>query len=171
MKIKKLEVSIAHPRPEIVAMLAALAAGVPLAPSKPDSTDAKTPAAVPVPPVLRIGEPWPGVDGVYAGVSRGRDGEPEGHLVLLNAKPDDELNWADAKAWAEGLGDGARLPTRFESALLYAHLQDEFEKDWHWTGSQYSVRGAWGQNFGGGGQFNNAKSFEARARAVRRFPL
>jgi hypothetical protein len=47
--------------------------------------------------------------------------------VLLNASPIGDMKWDDAVKWAEGLGDGARLPTRFESALLYANLQDKFD--------------------------------------------
>ena len=117
-----------------------------------------------------IGQPWPGIDGVYAGISRGEGGEPDAHLVLLNAKPERALNWEDAKAWAAGLGDGTRLPTRFESALLYAHLQDQFDTSrWHWTGTQCSSRNAWGQDFDHGSQDDGGKKSEARARAVRRF--
>ncbi len=124
-------------------------------------------AAVPV-----IGQPWPGIDGVYAGVSRGENGEPDAHLVLLNAKADSNMKWEDAVAWAKGLGDGARLPTRFESALLYAHLQDQFDTDrWHWTGTQYSSGDAWGQDFDDGDQDIHGEKFEARARAVRLIQL
>ncbi len=162
MKIEHVTINITPPSAITAALLAALT---------PARADAST-AAEPAPQVLRIGEPWPGVDGVYAGVARGRDGEIDGHLVLLNVKPEGDLNWSKANAWAEGLGDGSRLPTRFESALLYANLQDEFDKDrWHWTGTQFSAGFAWTQDFGDGTQLNDGKSFEARARAVRRFPL
>ena len=120
----------------------------------------------------RIGEAWPGIDGVYAGVSRGENGEPDAHLVLLNALPEKNLSWQAAADWAQGLGDGARLPTRFESALLYAHLQDKLDTEkWHWTGTQYSGSNAWGQDFGNGSQVTNGKKYEARARAVRRLIL
>ena len=119
---------------------------------------------------LVIGQPYPGVDGIYAGLTVGLDGEPDGHLVLLNALPEGELEWAAANAWAEGLGDGARLPTRFESALLYANLQAQFpEGGWFWTGTQFSESLAWHQNFSDGYQGDYHKSFEARCRAVRRF--
>lgn len=123
-----------------------------------------TAAAVPA-----IGQPWPGIDGVYAGVSRGENGEPDSHLVLLNAKPDRDMTWDQAVEWAKSLGDDARLPTRFESALLYANVQDQLDTErWHWTGTQYSSYGAWYQYFGYGGQGYRDKLFEARARAVRR---
>jgi len=97
--------------------------------------------------VPRIGQPWPGVDGVYAGIARGENGGPDHHLVLLNALPDKRLNWNDAVAWALSVeGD---LPTRNERALLFAHLQ----------------------YFGDGGQHYRDKSYEGRARAVRRFVI
>ena len=119
-----------------------------------------------------IGAAWPGVAGIYAGVARGLDGEPDGHLVLLDVVPEKDLSWAEAVKWGEGLGDGARLPTRFESALLYANLRDKLDTErWHWTGTQYSSDDAWGQDFGYGYQLNYGKDVEARARAVRRFSI
>ncbi len=139
-------------------------------------TAAATPAAATVQtsaPTLQapaIGQAWQG--GIYAGVSRGEDGEPDGHVILLEAKPEKLLSWADAGQWATDLGDGARLPTRMESALLYANLKDQFEEDrYHWTGTQYSDSLAWIQRFGHGTQITSNKSYEARARAVRRFAL
>lgn len=123
-----------------------------------------------------IGAKWPGaIDGIYAGVSRGENGEPDGHLVLLSAKPEEEdLAWKDAKAWADGLGNGARLPTRFESALLYANLRDQFDLDeWYWTGTVHesSPSYAWIQHFGLGSQSLSHQLYEFRARAVSRFPI
>ena len=175
MKIDHVTVCVSDPTPEVGALLAAIAAGFPIgglsAPTADACTVASTPQPKAAPLALRIGDPWPSADGIYAGLARGRDGEPDGHLVLLNVKPEGKLNWADAKAWAEGRGDGARLPSRLESALLYANLQEHFETDdWHWTGTQYAAGGAWGQYFGDGYQGSLGKSFEARARAVRRFP-
>jgi hypothetical protein len=119
-----------------------------------------------------IGERWAEHGGIYAGLARGLDGERDGHLILLDDKPEGDLNWADAVSWAEALGNGARLPTRFESALLYANLQDQLDADkWHWTGTQYSDDGAWGQDFAYGSQYYGSKSYEARCRAVRRLVL
>lgn len=120
--------------------------------------------------VPRIGEAWPGKGGIYAGISRGEDGAPDAHLVLLDVTPDEELTWSDAVKWAKGWGDGARLPTRFESALLYANLRDEIDTDgWYWTGTQYSGSFAFFQFFDYGNQCHYVKSSEGRARAVRRF--
>lgn len=117
----------------------------------------------------RIGDAWPGIDGVYAGVSRGRDGEPDAPLILLNARPDRDMTWQEAVEWAKSLGDGARLPTRFESALLYANVQDQVDKDRvHWTGEPYSGADAWAQNFDDGYPYWDRHSGTLQARAVRR---
>ena len=110
--------------------------------------------------------------GIYAGLSRGEDGAPDAHIILLDDTPGKDLNWADAVKWAEGLGDGARLPTRFESALLYANVRDQLVTDeWHWTGTQTSAGRAWVQGFLNGGQYCNYKNDSGRARAVRRLIL
>lgn len=110
--------------------------------------------------------------GIYAGLSRGEDAAPDAHIVLLDDTPSAKLNWADAVKWAEGLGDGARLPTRFESALLYANLRDQLVTDeWHWTGTQISAGNAWMQYFNYGNQNYISKNGTGRARAVRRLIL
>ena len=119
-----------------------------------------------------IGAPWPEVDGAYAGISRGEDGQPDAHLVLLNGRPADDLSWNEAMKLAEQRTDGARLPTRLESALLYANLRDQFDvSKWHWTGTQYSEYRAWVQDFYYGSQNDLGQEFEARVRFVRRFPI
>ena len=123
--------------------------------------------------VPAIGAPWPGIEGsAYAGISRGEDGAPDAHLVLLGERPDGLYDWDAAVALASDRADGARLPTRFESALLYAHLRDQFDvAKWHWTSTQCSEGTAWGQTFLSGSQYLTGKEFEARVRFVRRFPL
>ena len=135
-------------------------------------TSAQAPtAAAPDPTDMpAIGDPWPGICGIYAGLSRGENGDADAHLVLLTAKPSGKLDWKAATAWAEALGDGARMPTRDESALLYAHLRDQFLEGWHWTSTQYSESNAWVQYVGNGGQVYDGKEYEGHARAVRRFP-
>jgi hypothetical protein len=133
--------------------------------------EATSPAAAPS-PIPAIGQPWPGIEGsAYAGLSRGEDGQPDAHLVLLPDLPASELNWKDAKAWAHSVG--GQLPTRRESALLYAQVFDKVEVDagWYWTGTQCSDGFAWIQSFGDGVQLYYGKKYEARARAVRRFPV
>ncbi len=120
-----------------------------------------------------IGQPWPEQGGIYAGLVRGVDGNPDQHLVLAAALPPKRLNWKDACTWGTSVRDSDftdwSLPTRDESALLYANVRHLVEGGWHWTGTQYSAGDAWLQVFSSGLQSYFDKSFEARARAVRRF--
>ena len=135
------------------------------------SADVKTAAAGLQPP--KVGEVWPAQGGIYAGISsEGGDH----HLVLCTAEPPAVLAWQAARDWAaglavEGLTDWG-LPTRFESALLYANLRDRFDTTaWYWTDTQYSADSAYSQSFYLGYQLTSGESFEAKARAVRRLPL
>jgi hypothetical protein len=110
---------------------------------------------------------WPGIEGgKYAGVAAGTDGQPDHHVILLADKPPKALTWKEAIAWAESVG--GFVPTRDESALLYAHLRDDFERDWHWTSTQYSDAYAWCQGFSYGSQRWVHKYGKLPARAVRR---
>ena len=136
----------------------------------PTPTDTRAAGTSVEPP--RIGEPWPKYGGTYAGLSRGEDGEPDGHIVLLDARPEKNLKFDDAWKWAEALSDGARLPRRFEAALLYANLRDKIDTTgWYWTGTQSSAGSAWVQYFYLGLQHFRSKDFEGRAVAVRRLVL
>lgn len=122
-----------------------------------------------------IGQKWPEQGGIYAGLSRGANGEPDAHLILSTVEPSEDLSWDDAVAWAKALRDEGlddwRLPTRSESALLFANLRDLFPARWHWTSEQPSRTYAWNQDFDVGTQYFNVKSDEGRARAVRRLIL
>ena len=104
----------------------------------------------------------------YAGVVLDDDGFVSHHLILL---PDeaDSVSWPDAKAWASKAG--GELPTRQEQALLYANLKGEFKEAWYWSGQEHEDDGscAWDQSFYDGYQDGTHKSYEGRARAVRRF--
>ena len=106
--------------------------------------------------------------GIYAGISRGVDGAPDQHLVLLPGESVD-VDWESAGAFATSI-DGD-LPTRAEQALLYANLKDQFEPRWYWSSEQAGPSLAWLQDFYGGSQDNYYRSFEGRARAVRRLPI
>lgn len=89
----------------------------------------------------------------YAGLSRDHDTGAWHHVVLLPATPDKDLTWQQAIDWAKSVG--GELPTRFESALLYANLRDQVDLDnWHWTATPYAgaERSAWMQYFGYGYQ-------------------
>jgi len=104
----------------------------------------------------------------YAGIILGKDGQPDHHLILLAAEPKNLQSWNDAKAWA--VKAGGELPTRREQSLLFANLKDQFEPDWYWSCEQDAADDsyAWDQIFGNGGQGYDPKTYEGRARAVRR---
>ncbi len=105
---------------------------------------------------------------IYSGLILGKDGEPDYHLVLLPAIPEKKLNWSDALAWAKSVGGD--LPTRSEQALLFANSKEHFEGAWYWSNTQHAGNSdyAWVQNFDNGYQNDDHKSYEYRARAVRR---
>ena len=106
--------------------------------------------------------------GIYAGISRGVDGAPDEHLVLLPGEAVD-VDWEAAGAFAASVG--GELPTRAEQALLYANLKDQFEPRWYWSGTQAGPSTAWYQHFDNGNQYYVHRSYEGRARAVRRLPI
>ena len=124
----------------------------------------------------KIGQHWPEQNGIYAGIARGFDGEPDGHIVLLDdMPPEEEMNWKDGMAWAAGLGDGARLPNRFEMALIGANINDKISPEgYYWSASEYSATHAWIQywvsSFPGGQNYSN-QTFAYYVRAVRRLVL
>ena len=124
----------------------------------------------------KIGQHWPEQNGIYAGIARGFDGEPDGHIVLLDdMPPEEEMNWKDGMAWAAGLGDGARLPNRFEMALIGANINDKISPEgYYWSASEYSAPYAWVQYWLSsvpGYQFNFNKTVAYYVRAVRRLVL
>lgn len=125
----------------------------------------------------RIGEYWRGQGGIYAGVARGENGQPDYHLILAMNESQQDFTWEAAKAHAqtivvEGFRDFT-LPNRFESALLYANLRDKFNSDhWHWSSTLHSAGRAFGHVFSRGLQsYGHSVSFEASARFVRRLVL
>ena len=125
------------------------------------------PAAQPT----KIGDLWPGTTSFYAGLVRGEDGAPDHHLVLLDTPQFGPGDWHAAKAWAASLG--AALPTRREQSILYANLRERFEDAWYWSGEEVAGYAdyAWLQTFGNGDQNDNHKSYQYRARVVRRAPI
>jgi len=140
----------------------------------PPEPEAAAPTNFTTPP--KIGEYWTGQGGIYAGVARGRDGDGDYHLILATVAPTDDVEWQAAldratEISADGHSDFS-VPSRFESALLYANLQDKLEQScWHWTSTQYSEDYAWIQDFDHGSQSYDDKSSERRCRFVRRLPL
>ena len=136
---------------------------------------AAAPLAIPGQPP-RIGQPWPGHGGIYAGIARGRAGQPDYFLIVADPAREG-VTWDKAKDWAKnmleaGLADWS-LPTRAEQALLFANVPELFEKEWYWSAEPYAggEQYAWCQYFHNGRQDTNRKGYELRARAVRRFRI
>ncbi|MEE9928552.1 hypothetical protein [Microvirgula aerodenitrificans] len=96
-------------------------------------------------------------------------------LLVSRARPDDDLEWDAANAWAASISDGFRLPSCPEGATLHANNGQlgaaAFEPEWHWLNEQYSARTAWIQGFGGGHQFDGYMDTQCAARAVRRVDI
>lgn len=107
----------------------------------------------------------------YAGIVLDADGRPTHHLILLPQRPSARLNWDDANAWAASTG-GA-LPSRQEQALLYANCKPHLQAAWYWSSDEYEgdASYAWDCNFFNGNQYDNHKSLEGTAVAVRRLAL
>jgi|688.fasta_scaffold00172_64 hypothetical protein len=77
-----------------------------------------------------------------------------------------KMNWNDAVAYIESLGEGWRLPTIEELHEIY-NSENDFTKDYYWSSTEGSGDGAWGQNLSDGNQFNFFKGYSAYVRAVR----
>lgn len=122
-----------------------------------------------------IAQHWPEQGGIYVGIARGFDGEPDGHIILLDDMPLEEMNWKNGTAWAASLGNGARLPSRFEMALIGANISDKISPKGHyWSASEYSATLAWYQYWNSGNpgyQYVNVKTNALYVRAVRRLIL
>jgi len=145
----------------------------------------------------RIGTPWPGQGGIYAGIARGI--EADWRLILATADLG-RLAWGGTRkvAGADNTRDGMvntralaaaktkhpaaeacaalevdghsdfYLPSRFELALLFANARDHLKPHWHWSSTQFDASDAWHCGFDFGHQGNSHKSFEGCAVAVRR---
>lgn len=116
----------------------------------------------------RIGER--GLSGIYAGIARGIDGADDYALEVLDESAGD-ITWPNALKWAEKIGGS--LPTRKETALLFANVPELFERAYYWTCEQFESESsyAWSQSFYHGYQNYRHTYYQLRARAVRRLPL
>ena len=123
-------------------------------------------AALPAPAPGAIGSRFGG--GTYAGIIRSVNGAPDQHLVLLDGEAE-AVTWDAAGSWAAS--QGGELPTRAEQRILQANLTNQFKPDWYWSSEQAGPSFAWLQYFGYGYQDYYYRSYEGRARAVRRFPI
>jgi len=130
-------------------------------------------ASISIPHLPALGAELDG--GLFAGITTTVSGQ-HAAIVLLPAKPEKRLTWAQAISWAEQAG--GQLPTRPVAAQLYATLKPQFEEVWHWTVDQMQddigeegASYAWYCTFGYGNQGCSHKSYEGLARAVRLIPL
>jgi len=162
MHIENLTINLSAPMGDPGALVTALL--------REPAPEANRPTAMPP----KIGQRWVGQGGIYAGLARGEEGQPDHHLVLSTVEPDCKLDWAAALEWAKTVDEDGHtdfaVPTRMQSALLYANLRDQFDTSpWYWTSTQDSGPSyAWLQYFFTGSQSYDSKSAEARVRAVRR---
>jgi hypothetical protein len=106
----------------------------------------------------------------YAGILLGKNGEQDSHLILMPGEIE-HASWGESMAWAKTRS--GQLPTRREQSLLFANLREHFKSAWYWSCEQPAADAgyAWFQGFNYGGQDHGHKSFEGRARAVRRLPI
>ena len=126
--------------------------------------------------IPKIGEQWPGLDAVYAGLAPAEDDKPQAHLILWNAIPEDDeqKDWKEGIAWGKNVDvdTESHVPMRSESALLYATLRHSFDTDyWYWTSTLRSEGVAFSQYFDDGCQGWRYIYYEARCRAVSRLIL
>lgn len=105
--------------------------------------------------------------GIFAGLTTKPDGTHYAVVLLPDAGAD--LTWTKAKAWAKK--QGGELPSRPVAALLFANVKASVQPRWHWTSDELDASFAWGCGFGYGHQYNDRKSFEGSAVAVRQIPL
>jgi hypothetical protein len=125
--------------------------------------------------IPRIGSPFPSQGGIYAGIVRGENDQPDYHLIHATAEHEIvDVDWKTALkktvASIDGFTDWS-LPNRREARLLAINSPDDFDKDdLYWTSEQSAINAsyAWFQDFSVGLQDGSRKSLEYRARAVRR---
>jgi hypothetical protein len=105
--------------------------------------------------------------------------QDELEVIFRNLKPTTDENSCYARS---GINLSAVPPTRPYTPEFPLQTQAEafqsggeqaFEEDWHWSSTQHASYSdyAWGQYFSLGSQYYYRKSYEGRARAVRRLPI
>ncbi len=125
----------------------------------------------------QIGTLVPGLDGaIYAGIAPAEGDMPQAHLVLWINTPTTRQDYEASIALAKAVNPetDSHLPTRTESALLYATVRDQIKKDsWYWTSTYWDEDkdAAFVQSFGHGSQNGYGLNYESRALAVSRFAL
>lgn len=125
----------------------------------------------------QIGAPVPDLDGaIYAGIAPAEGDMPQAHLVLWLNTPETRQNYEESIALAKAVNPetDSHLPTRTESALLYATVRDQIKKDsWYWTSTYWDEDkdAAFVQFFGNGNRTSGSLTSGCRALAVSRFAL
>ena len=100
-------------------------------------------------------------------------------LIYRNLKPTDYENSASFRDGENpssvpmGCHYTEELPEQTSVDEFRAGGNQALDPVWYWSSTQYgpSSSSAWDQNFGNGGQHNDRKSYEGRARAVRRLEI
>ena len=92
------------------------------------------------------------------------------HVILLPGD-NDFAEWSAQMDWAKSIGGD--LPTRAELLMAYETMPEDFQKTGYWSNTTHRTESgwAWYQHFGYGYQYSTRKSYELRARAVRRLPI
>ena len=112
-----------------------------------------------------LGESFEG--GIFAGIITSKDGTHS--AVVRLPENGTQLTWKKAITWATK--QGGELPTRPVAALLFANVKASLPSGWHWTSEEFDASYAWRCDFYGGHQYDDIKSFEGSAVAVRLIPL
>ena len=95
-------------------------------------------------------------------------------LLYRHFKPTTETNYVhrhgdNPSSVPAGYPYTEALPAQTPALAFQAGGAEAFEDAWHWSSTQHSRNNAWGQYFDDGDQYDGVKSYEGRARAVRRF--
>lgn len=93
------------------------------------------------------------------------------HHVILLPGDNPSATWDAQLEWAKSIGGD--LPNRIEQAMLWANHRDQFKKDWYWRNETHHTESSWAwfQGFTIGSQSYDHKSYDFRARAVRRLVI
>ena len=121
----------------------------------------------------KIGQYWSDQRGIFAGICRSSSGESDYGLVLVHQHQKCDFTWTQAINLASNAQiyehKDLAIPTKEESALLYANLKDIFDSDsWYWTATECLGTKAWAQHFGFGSQFFYEKFCERKVCLVRK---
>ena len=103
--------------------------------------------------------------GIFVGAITKSDGTHVAVALLPDQAKD--MTWQAALEWAKE--QDAQLPTRPMAAMIFANTQDRPQYGWHWTCEEVKdyASYAWVCTFDDGDQYDDHKSYEGAAVAVR----